>query len=85
MTMWVRIENIGEGQHPSERIVVVVAADGSREQLIVDLRTLQNDMMEIGYPVGVSGDKLLVELPQETMQGAWRVWVRKDAVIDKAA
>jgi hypothetical protein len=27
---------------------------------------------------------LLVELPRETAQGAWRVWVARDLVVEEA-
>ena len=79
-----KIDPIGDGQHPSEIMVAVETAEGSREILIVDRRSLEGDTLGIGYPVGARGDLYLVELPQETMRGLWRVWVKKERLVEKA-
>jgi hypothetical protein len=75
-----KVERIREGQHPSELVVAVTTADGQREELIVDQRSLTGDTIEIGYPVGSEKNRLLVELPRETLRGLWRVWVGQDDV-----
>ena len=81
--MRVRIEEIGEGQHPSERVVSVQTLDGP-QQLIVDYRSIQNQSLDVGFPVGKLNGHLLVELPRETVQGAWRVWVPREIIFGEA-
>lgn len=81
--MRVRIEELGTGQHPSERVVRIQTQDGP-QQLVVDRRSIQNQSLDVGFPVGKSNGHWLVELPRETVQGVWRVWVSKDNVFDEA-
>jgi len=76
----VKIEQVREGQHPSEVVVAVRTADGGSEKLVVDRRSIRNDALDVGYPVGEDNDRLLVELPRESMRGLWRVWVKRDSV-----
>lgn len=78
----VKIEQVREGQHPSEVVVAIRTADGGSEKLVVDRRSIRNDTLDIGYPVGEDRDRLLVELPRESVRGLWRVWVDRDAVIE---
>src|SRR5271169_3963552 len=81
----VRVETVRPGQHPSEVVVAVTTADGDREELIVDQRSLQNDTLRIGYPVAGEENRLLVELPRETLRGRWRIWVKPESLIREAA
>ena len=78
--MRVRIEEVGTGQHPSEKVVKVQTIEGP-EQLVVDNRSIQNHSLDIGFPVGQNNGHLLVELPRETFRGLWRVWVDKEIVV----
>lgn len=78
--MRVKVETIGEGLHPSEVVVAVDTTEG-REQLAVDRRSLHDNSLEVGWPVGTHNGHWLVELPRETFRGAWRVWVARDQVI----
>ena len=81
--MRVRIEELGTGQHPSERVVRIQTQDGP-QQLVVDRRSIQNQSLDVGFPVGKSNGHWLVELRREAVQGVWRVWVSKDNVFDEA-
>ncbi len=81
----VKIEQVREGQHPSEVVVAVRTADGGSEKLVVDRRSIRNNALDVGYPVGEDRDRLLVELPRESVRGLWRVWVDRDSVIEEAA
>lgn len=81
----VRIERISEGQHPSEVVVAVRTSGGGIEKLVVDRRSISDDTLDIGYPVGQDEGKLLVELPRESTRGLWRVWVDPDAIEGMAA
>lgn len=78
--MRLKVKTIGDGQHPSESVVELETADGGREELIVDKRSITSETLKIGYPISQDGDRLLVELPRETVRGSWRVWVKKDLV-----
>jgi hypothetical protein len=83
----VKVKRVREGLHPNEVVVAFDTADGEQETLVVDKRSLHRDTIRVGYPVGRQApNRLLVELPRETLQGRWRVWVSSDAVIkDEAA
>lgn len=81
----IRVETVRNGQHPSEVVVAVKTADGGTEKLVVDRRSIRNGTLDVGYPVGREGNRLLVELPRESMRGLWRVWVSHDAVITEEA
>ena len=65
------------GLHPSEVVAVVDAVDG-RECFPVDRRSIVDGRVEIGHPVGRDGDHVLVELPNETTRGSWRIAVPTD-------
>ena len=78
--MVLKIKKVGEGLHPSETFVSVETRDGP-EEMAVDTKSLHNGTLPIGWPVGRSGDFLLVELPRPTVRGMRRVWVRKEEVI----
>lgn len=77
--MRVKVEEVGVGQHPSEKVVRIDTTDGP-EQLVVDKRSIVEQSLDVGFPVGQHNGHLLVELPRETFKGAWRVWVDKSIV-----
>jgi hypothetical protein len=81
----IKVRMIGEGQHPSEAMVAVTTADGTQEELIVDKHSLVNDTLRVGYPIGSEDNRLLIELPRETLRGRWRVWVPSDSLISEKA
>ena len=81
--MRVKIERLGEGQHPSEVFVAVKTVNGEKESLIVDKRSVDNDSLDIGYPVGGDDQRYLIELPRETTSGQWRIWVDRNEVMDR--
>ncbi len=78
--MGVKVERIRTGLHPQEVVVALRTLTGAIEKLVVHQRMLKNESIDIGYPISASDDAYLVELPQETTTGAWRVWVSKDSV-----
>jgi hypothetical protein len=84
--MRLKVQTVGDGQHPSEAVVAFRTADGSQEELIVDRRSIKNDSLRVGYPVGRrEKDQLLIELPRETLRGTSRVWVTADALSEEKA
>ena len=80
-----KVQRLREGQHPSELVVALTTADGQREELVVDRRSMTGDTIDVGFPVGSEKNRLLVELPRETLRGLWRVWVGQDDVTGAAA
>jgi hypothetical protein len=76
----IRVQVVGEGQHPSEVIIAVNTADGVRENVIVDKRSVDGGTIDVGFPVGEDKNRYLVELPRETANGQWRLWMNKSDV-----
>src|SRR3990172_4828611 len=88
--MLVRIREIGKALHPNEVVVEVKTSIGV-DGLVVDRRSIQNNALYVGSPVGQKGKYFLIELPRETMRGSgafgftrinfylmWRLWGRRD-------
>jgi hypothetical protein len=74
--MKVRLKGVENGANSNEKIVEISTSKGSAF-LAVDSSQIQENKLDVGGPVAVGTDKYLVELPQETFGGAWRVWVAK--------
>jgi hypothetical protein len=72
--MRVKVEEVGQGMHPSEVLVKIETLHGPQE-LVVDKRSLRQNTIEVGYPVAQQDKYSLIELPAETTGGVWRVWV----------
>jgi hypothetical protein len=79
-----KVEMVGEGLHPSEFVVSVRTREGD-EELTLDPRSLRENTLIIGWPVGAEGGFRLVELPRPTSRGAKRVWVSKDDLVPEEA
>lgn len=82
--MRLRLSSERQGLHPNERIVILRTLSGS-EKLVVHKRSIENNSLNVGYPIEVASDGYLVELPTETTTGAWRVWVPKDDIMEATA
>jgi len=80
--MRLKVRQLGEGLHPSETFVSVKTKDGL-EEFVVDSRSLDNDSLLIGWPLGREDPYLLVELPRPTLRGSNRVWVTRDELIQE--
>lgn len=72
--MRVRYTERTSGPGPSEAIVTIRTADGGNEEVIVDERSLSNDTITVGQ-VMEKDNTYLIELPQESVSGSWRLWV----------
>ncbi|MER8412824.1 MULTISPECIES: hypothetical protein [unclassified Mesorhizobium] len=79
--MKLKIKQIGEGNHPGEVVVSLDTTTGT-ERLVVHHRSLSGDSLDIGWPVDREDSNLLVELPRETINGSWRVWVPQGLVVE---
>lgn len=78
--MRVKVKKVGVSSHPSEVLVSVRTASGD-EQLFVHERSILDGTLDIGYPINSRDSEHLVELPRETVNGAWRVWVPENSVL----
>lgn len=79
--MKIKVNPIGQGNHPSE-VVVSVATTSGTERLVVHQRSIENNSLDIGYPINHDESNYLVELPRETIDGSWRVWVPQGLVVE---
>ncbi|WP_155253290.1 hypothetical protein [Bradyrhizobium japonicum] len=76
-----RVQEIGPGLHPSEVVVEVQTTSGA-ERLVIDRAAVSDNSVFVGWrSLAQKNGELLVELPNETMSGTWRIWVRSDAII----
>ena len=76
--MRVKVRHVATGPGPSETVVAVNSTTGQVE-LIVDSRSLKDDLLEVGAVADHNGS-FLVEFPRETLSGQWRVWVARKEV-----
>lgn len=76
----ITVEQVEDGLHPSEVVVTIRTAEGRTEEVAVDRQLVEHGAMR-AYPVSSGQDRVLVELPRETLSGAWRVWMPKASVL----
>jgi len=62
--------------YSEERIAEIRTVDGI-EEVPVHVSKIDGDTLIVGHPIGMRGDDVLIELPQETARGYWRVWVNR--------
>lgn len=77
--MKVRVRRVATGPGPSEVVVAILSSDGE-EELVVDVRSLDDDTLPVGGVFEQNGS-VLVEFPRETLSGKWRAWVPIDQVV----
>ena len=81
--MRIKIQKQEAGLHPSEVIVTIATVSGTQE-LVVDTNSAKQNSIDVGSPIAKRGDAYLVELPSETSNGKWRVWITRDSTIEEA-
>lgn len=79
MAARVRITHREDGPIPSETVVTITTTTGP-EEVVVHASQATADTVEAGF-IGREGDRVLVELPRETVSGRWRVWIPKDSLV----
>ena len=80
----IRVTERGHGMHPSETVVGIPTSEG-QATLIVDRKAIVDNLLEVGYPVAYMNGCALVELPQETVRGDWRVWIKKENIVEEGS
>lgn len=79
--MRMRVQEVGPGLHPSE-VVVEVQTTQCTERLVIDRTAIANDSLFVGWrSLARKNGEVLIELPNETMSGTSRIWVRNDDII----
>jgi len=63
----------------SEKIERVITADGIEEQVFVAPEQLVDNYVYLPE-VYAEDDRVLVELPQESSTGLWRLWISRDKI-----
>jgi hypothetical protein len=63
-----------QGPQPSEAVVAIDKKEGGQEEVVLDRRLICDDTIEVAK-IGANREAVLVELPQESASGAWRIWV----------
>jgi hypothetical protein len=82
--MRMRVQEVGPGLHPSEVVVEVQTTRGA-ERLVIDRAAITNNSLFVGWrSLAQRNGEVLVELPNETMSGTSRIWVRsEDIMVDE--
>lgn len=75
----VKCARIVSGRIPSEKIVRVKTFEGPEEEVLVSNRQIKNQYLLVSA-IHSDGQKVLVELPQESASGRWRLWVDRNLV-----
>jgi hypothetical protein len=76
--MRLKVEKVGEGLHPSEIVVSVKGKEGPVSLVLDPSIMFEDGTVNVGWPVATNGNFFLIELPRETMNGSWRIWVPSD-------
>lgn len=74
--MKVKLKNIEPAANSNQKVVEIDTTVGSAF-LMVDTSQIVDNHLEVGGPVGIEPNRFLIELPQETFNGDWRVWISK--------
>ncbi|MGH6829265.1 MAG: hypothetical protein ACREHV_01255 [Rhizomicrobium sp.] len=77
--MKVRVKTIMEGPGPSEAVVAVKTSSNREEEIVVQKNQIEDNTLRV-WPVGERENSVLVELPQESASGNWRLWVDRQEV-----
>jgi hypothetical protein len=71
---------IVRGSIGSERIAYITTAEGVRAEVVLSAAQTGTNHI-LAAEVARDKNNVLIELPQETSSGYWRVWVNKNQVL----
>lgn len=80
IAMRLKVTEIDSGLHPSQ-VVLSIKGEDETHYIVVNRHSVESGSIDVGHYVGRRDDSLLVELPTETENGAWRVWVKKNETL----
>jgi hypothetical protein len=75
----VRYKAVVPGAGPSERVVSLPTSEGHSEEVVVDEGLIKEGGLTVSQ-LGRRDDSVLVELPRESVEGNWRIWVPAEAI-----
>jgi hypothetical protein len=80
----VKCEVVMDGPGPMEKLVKVQTSDGFWEEVIVGVNSVVSDMvgnylLKTSRILAEDQERVLVELPRESVSGNWRLWVPRAA------
>jgi hypothetical protein len=73
---------IVRGATGSERIAYIRTAEGLRAEVLLSAAQTGSNHI-LAAEVARDKNNVLIELPQETSSGDWRVWVNKNQILSK--
>ncbi|MGB2866675.1 MAG: hypothetical protein WBC05_25315 [Sedimentisphaerales bacterium] len=73
---------IVRGANKSERIAYITTAEGIRAEVLLSAAQTGSNHI-LAAEVARDNNNVLIELPQETSSGYWRVWVNKNQILSK--
>ena len=71
---------IVKGVNQSERIAYIKTAEGVHAEVLLSAAQTGSNHV-IAAEVARDNNNVLIELPQETSSGYWRVWVKKKQLL----
>lgn len=71
---------IKNGAIQSERIAYIKTAGGEHAEVLLNAAQTGNNHI-VAAEVGRDNNNVLIELPQETSSGYWRVWINKNQIL----
>jgi hypothetical protein len=71
---------IVRGSTRSERVAYITTADGVRAEVLLSAAQTGSNHIFVAE-VARDNNDVLIELPQETSSGDWRVWVKKNQLL----
>ena len=77
-----KYENLSEGPLPSEKIVQFRTLKGLEEIVVPQSQTSNGFLRVDSVGRDKDADRVLVELPRESVAGHWRVWVSSNMVTE---
>lgn len=81
--MRLKFELLAEGPGPSETMIGIRTVEGKNEEVVISKKSVSGQGVEVGTPLQQDAERLLVELPRESLSGRWRIWVpRSEALPD---
>ena len=69
-----------KGANRSERIAYIKTAEGVRAEVLLSAAQTGSNHI-LAAEVARDNNNVLIELPQETSSGYWRVWVEKNQLL----
>ena len=69
-----------KGANQSERIAYIKTAEGIRAEVLLSAAQTGSNHV-VAAEIARDNNNVLIELPQETSSGDWRVWVKKSQLL----